>query len=127
MPLHQASPGPPPHRLRRQGGFGAYGNARAASSTSSAWPVTFTLRQTRFTTPSRSTRKVARSMPIYLRPYIDFSTQVPNASHAEPSLSEASGTLSPYLSVNLAWLFGLSLETPSSQVPAFSNSPASAE
>jgi hypothetical protein len=39
------------------------------------------------TRPSAPIRKVARSIPIYLRPYIDFSTQVPNASLIAPSSS----------------------------------------
>ena len=39
-------------------------SARAASSTSAAWPFTFTLGQTRCTVPSAPNRKVARSMPI---------------------------------------------------------------
>src|ERR1700728_1034324 len=52
----------------------------AAFITSSAWPVTLTLRHALRTLPSGPTRKVLRSMPMYLRPYIDFSTQVPYRS-----------------------------------------------
>src|SRR3954464_7738137 len=44
--------------------------ARAASSTSSACPGTFTLDQTRATLPCRSSSTVVRSTPMYLRPYI---------------------------------------------------------
>ena len=39
-----------------------------AAKTSSAWPLTDTLRQTCRTMPEPSIRKVARSMPIYSRP-----------------------------------------------------------
>src|SRR5688572_16868078 len=46
-------------------------------STSSTWPGTFTLRQMPRITPLPSIRKVARSMPMYLRPYMLFSTQTP--------------------------------------------------
>ena len=46
----------------------AQGSSRAADRTASACPGTFTLRQIRLMTPSRSMRKVARSIPIYLRP-----------------------------------------------------------
>ena len=49
----------------------------AAFSTSSTCPGTLTLRQTARTTPLASMRKVARSMPMYLRPYMLFSIQVP--------------------------------------------------
>ncbi len=40
----------------------------AAASTSSTWPGTLTLRQLLRMLPVPSIRKVARSMPIYLRP-----------------------------------------------------------
>src|SRR5579871_1470195 len=52
-------------------------NALASASTSATWPGTFTLRQTRRITPDLSIRKVDRSMPMYLRPYMLFSTQAP--------------------------------------------------
>ncbi len=51
--------------------------AFAAASTSSTWPGTLTLRQMLRMTPFGSIRKVERSMPMYLRPYMLFSTQVP--------------------------------------------------
>ena len=67
-----AAPPPVPRRRprlrRRRRPPSPQGSSRAAASTSSAWPGTFTLRQTRATVPSRSIRKVARSIPIYLRP-----------------------------------------------------------
>ncbi len=56
---------------------GACYNALAACSTAATWPGTFTLRQMPRTTLLPSIRKVARSMPMYLRPYMLFSTQVP--------------------------------------------------
>ncbi len=49
----------------------------AAARTSSTWPFTLTFRQTPRITPSLSIRKVARSMPIEVLPYIDFSTHTP--------------------------------------------------
>ena len=65
----------PEHAAKTKRGAAAFlcagrphGNSRAAASTSSAWPGTFTLRQMRKIVPSRSIRKVARSIPIYLRP-----------------------------------------------------------
>ena len=54
-----------------------YFSASAASSTSSAWPGTFTFRQTLRITPLPSMRKVERSMPIYFLPYMLFSTHTP--------------------------------------------------
>lgn len=53
---------------RRPDTIGQGQSAFAASSTSAACPLTFTLGQTRATTPSAPIRKVARSIPIYLRP-----------------------------------------------------------
>lgn len=49
----------------------------AAFSTSAAWPGTRTLRQIRASLPPLSIRKVERSMPMYLRPYMFFSTHEP--------------------------------------------------
>ena len=48
-----------------------------ASSTLSTCPLTLTLRQILRTMPVSSIRKVARSIPIYFLPYMDFSTQIP--------------------------------------------------
>src|SRR5690606_25620488 len=55
----------------------SYFSFSAASSTACAWPATLTLFQTCATWPSLSMRKVVRSTPIYLRPYMLFSTQTP--------------------------------------------------
>ena len=52
-------------------------SARAAARTSSAWPGTFTLFQTCATLPSAPISRVVRSTPMYLRPYMLFSTQTP--------------------------------------------------
>ena len=52
-------------------------SASMAAFTASAWPSTFTLRQIFRTVPVPSIRKVLRSMPIDLRPYMFFSTQTP--------------------------------------------------
>ncbi len=74
---------------RRAGGERLSGQrARAAFSTSATWPGTLTLCQTPRTVPAPSIRKVARSMPMYLRPYMLFSTQVPYFSQTSPSTSE---------------------------------------
>src|SRR3546814_15977923 len=43
--------------------------ARAATSTSCAWPATFTLGQTRTTLPCPAIRNVARAIPIQVRRY----------------------------------------------------------
>ena len=61
-----------------------------ADITAAAWPGTLTLRQLRATRPVSSIRNVARSTPIYLRPYMLFSTHVPNASQTRPLTSAAS-------------------------------------
>jgi hypothetical protein len=62
----------------RQGAAGGGGqSAFAAASTASTWPGTLTLRHTPRTTPFSSMRKVARSIPMYFRPYMLFSTHTP--------------------------------------------------
>src|ERR1700677_4291234 len=68
--------------------------------TSSAWPVTLTLRHAFSTFPSVPIRNVLRSIPMYFRPYIDFSTHVPYRSATACSSSDASGKVSPYLAAN---------------------------
>src|SRR5260221_4375010 len=60
-------------RVARRRGQSAF----AAASTASTWPGTLTLRHTPHTTPFSSMRKVARSIPMYFRPYMLFSTQTP--------------------------------------------------
>lgn len=62
---------------RRPRRLSAQASACAAFSTSSAWPATFTLGQVWATVPSRPMSRVARSMPMYLRPYMLFSTHTP--------------------------------------------------
>src|SRR6516225_3392002 len=64
-------------------------SARAALRTSATWPGTRTLRHAPRTTPFRSMRKVERSIPIYLRPYMLFSTQVPYFSQTSEPESDA--------------------------------------
>jgi hypothetical protein len=49
----------------------------SASSTSSSCSAGLTLRSTRATLPSGAITKVVRSLPKYVLPYIDFSTQTP--------------------------------------------------
>ena len=48
-----------------------------AASTSSAWSAGFTFRMTFATLPSASITNVERSMPMYVLPYMLFSTHVP--------------------------------------------------
>ena len=52
-------------------------SAFTASSTFAAWPGTLTFRQISLILPLASISSVVRSIPMYLRPYIDFSTQTP--------------------------------------------------
>ena len=52
-------------------------SARVASRTASAWPGTFTFSQICRITPSPSINRVVRATPMYLRPYMLFSTQTP--------------------------------------------------
>src|SRR5690606_33903848 len=69
-------------------------SASTAFSTAWTWPGTFTLRQTSAILPSLSMRKVERSTPIYLRPYMLFSTQTPYFSSVFFSESETRSTVS---------------------------------
>ena len=66
---------------RPQHRFGHFGKrlhrARTASRTSSTWPGTFTLFQTRAIVPSAAIRKVERSIPMNFLPYMLFSFQTP--------------------------------------------------
>ena len=84
QPLGQVAGAAEDHQCRRRRLLGldrhrhpSRHSARAAASTSSTWPGTLTLRQTRRMAPLPSIRKVARSIPMYVRPYMLFSTQVP--------------------------------------------------
>src|SRR3546814_20371090 len=71
--------------------------------------------------PAPSIRKVARSMPMYLRPYRLFSPQTPYDSVALPVSSAASVTFSLCLPLNLSWLATLSREQPITPAPSLSN------
>ena len=112
-----------PHRVHaRSGATAATGRRRhfspcAAARTSAAWPVTLTLRQALAILPALSIRNVLRSIPIYLRPYIDFSTQVPYFSATACDSSDASGNVSWYFSANLSIGFILSGDTPMTSMP----------
>src|SRR5262249_12471997 len=81
------------------------------------WLVTLTLRHAFTTLPRLSIRNVLRSIPIYLRPYIDFSTHVPNCSATVCDSSDASGNVSWYLSANLSIGLILSGDTPITSMP----------
>jgi hypothetical protein len=65
--------------FQKKNGFLAFGYVipEAAFITSAACPGTFTLCHAFTTRPSAPTRNVARSIPMYLRPYMDFSTHTP--------------------------------------------------
>src|SRR5215472_16155731 len=87
-------------------------SARAALRTSATWPGTRTLRHAPRTMPFRSIRKVERSIPIYLRPYMLFSTQVPYFSQTSEPASEARAN------GRLRFFFNLSCEaTGSFEIP----------
>src|SRR6516162_3541937 len=101
------------HRLAGQGFVeGRRQRACAAFSTSATWPGTLTLCQTPRTTPFPSIRKVARSIPIYLRPYMLFSTHTPYFSHTSPLTSEARVKGSPCFFLNLSCEATESLDIP---------------
>ena len=72
-----AAPGSPATGLSGLSFARRHQSALAAARTSSAWPGTFTLRQTLARRPLRSIRKVERSTPKYLRPYMLFSFHTP--------------------------------------------------
>src|SRR6266436_888242 len=91
--------------------------ARAAFSTSPTWPGTLTLCQTPRMTPVPSIRKVARSMPIYLRPYMLFSTHTPNFSHTSPPVSEARMNGNPCFFLNLSCEATESFDMPMTTAP----------
>src|SRR3546814_4967677 len=74
----------------------------AASSTASTWPGTLTLRHMPRTTPASSIRKVDRSIPMYLRPYIDFSTQEPYRSVTSPRSEEHTSELQSLMRISYA-------------------------
>src|SRR5467141_792120 len=91
--------------------------ARAAFSTSPTWPGTLTLCQTPRMMPVPSIRKVARSMPIYLRPYMLFSTQTPYFSHTSPPVSEARMNGSSCFFLNLSCEATESFDMPMTTAP----------
>ena len=49
----------------------------SAASTTSSWVFGDTFGKTCVIVPSASMRNVARALPMYVFPYIDFSTQTP--------------------------------------------------
>lgn len=80
--------------------------------TSSACPAGFTLVNTLVTIPFSSMTNVVLSMPIYFLPYMDFSTQTPQASASAWSVSARRSKESENLSANLRCDFTPSGETP---------------
>src|SRR5882724_3087812 len=96
-------------------------NALAASSTSSAWPSTRTLRQILATRPSAPTKTVVRIIPRNVLPYMDFLPQAPYASSILCCSSETKGTASRCLFRNASCAFTGSAETPSTAAPAAAN------
>src|ERR1700680_4547784 len=101
-----------------QSARGGSHNACAASRTSSAWPSTLSLRHWFLSTPRASSRKVLRSIPITLRPYIFFSRITSNCLQARPSASDSSANGKPICSRNLWCEARLSREMPSTVTPA---------
>src|SRR6516164_1323151 len=91
--------------------------ACAAFSTSATCPGTLTLCQTPRTTPFPTIKKVARSMPMYLRPYMLFSTHTPYFSHTSPPVSEARTKGSPCFFLNLSCDATESFEMPITTAP----------
>ena len=67
-----------------------------------------TLYQAWATLPCSSMRNAERSMPMYLRPYMDFSFHTSNASATAWSWSDRSGKPSEYFVSNFFWAAGLS-------------------
>src|ERR1700730_1523686 len=92
--------------------------ARAGFSTSSTLAGTRTLCQTPRMMPVPSIRKVARSMPMYLRPYMLFSTHTPYFSHTSPPVSEARRNGSPCFFLNLSCEATESFDMPMTTAPA---------
>jgi uncharacterized membrane protein YfcA len=100
----------------------AYAAARSSSSAASTRSSCFlgwTLGKTFTTLPSGSMMKVVRCTPMYLRPYIDFSTQTPYCSHTAWSSSARRVKSRSCLSANFATRFTGSGETPTTTAPAF--------
>jgi hypothetical protein len=73
------------------------------------------------TFPSATMTKVDRSMPLYVLPYLFFSTQVSYRSATVCSSSESSVNGRPYL--NLTCVAGLSGLTPSTTAPCAGSCP----
>ena len=71
--------------------------------------------------PVALTKKVARSSPIYLRPYRLFSTHTPQSRAILVSGSEPSAIFSLCFLRNLAWDSTLSLDTPITSIPNLRN------
>ena len=80
---------------------------RAAASTASAWPGTFTLRHAR-TSRAVGTEQEGRALDPHIVAAVHAAsrTHTPNASQALPSSSLASATVRSYLAVNLRVLGG---------------------
>src|SRR5262249_18638859 len=88
-----------------------------AFSTWATWPGTLTLCQTLRTTPSLSIRKVLRSMPMYLRPYMLFRTQTPYFSVTSPVASDPRVNGNSYFLLNLSCEATESRDTPITVAP----------
>src|SRR5262249_36051742 len=67
--------------------------------------------------PFSSIRKAERTMPMYLRPYIDFSPHTPKASATVWSSSASRGKPSEYLVSNFCCAAGLSGLMPITSTP----------
>src|SRR5260370_3012648 len=94
----------------------------AAASTSPTWPSILTLGQRPRITPFSSISTVVRSMPMYLRPYMLFSTQTPYFSQTSPLSSEARMKGSEYFCLNLSCARTGSREIPTIVAAVFEKS-----
>ena len=63
-------------------------------------------------------RNVARSIPMYVLPYMFFSTQTPSACASCAWVSDARVKFRSCFDLNLRWLSMSSAETPTSATPA---------
>ena len=74
----------------------------AASKTSSAWPLTFTLRHSRRRVPLASNRKVLRSIPRTFFPYMFLSRMTSKSPQSFSPTSETSSNGNPNFALNFS-------------------------
>ena len=91
------------------------------SSTSCAWPGTFTPRHSRAELAVPSIRNVLRSMPRTCLPYMFFILMTPNCAHSFSSGSEMQLERKSHLALKLLVRLQLSRDTPTTTAPACAN------